>query len=142
MPNNTSDFIPAPAASDNTVVASNGTGSSTASPNVNVSVGAPGLGTTQLILAAVILLVAAGVFYFVRNGIRNALTSARATVEAANFAASLWYVFLLLLTAILVFGLLGGFFKTTAFLIGAAVFVLLFLAVCAVVTSNARKTRK
>jgi hypothetical protein len=98
--------------------------------------------TTGLIIAAAILLVLAIALFFIRSGIKNALTSARVSLDAANFAATLWYAVLLLSSALLVLGLLGGFFQYLAYT-GVAVGVTLAgLIACILVTANARNSRR
>jgi hypothetical protein len=98
--------------------------------------------TTGLIVAGVILLVLAIALFFVRSGIKNALTSARVSLDAANFAATLWYAVLLLSSALLVLGLLGGFFQYLAYTGVAVGVTLVGLIACGLVTANARKSRR
>ena len=100
------DFIPAPASQPTPATTAESQPAS--GPTLNIDTAGAGLGTTQLVIAVAIVLALAAALYFVRGGVKSALVSSRATLDAANLAASAWYVFLLLLSGLVVFGLLGG----------------------------------
>ena len=134
------DFIPAPASQPTPATTAESQPAS--GPTLNIDTAGAGLGTTQLVIAVAIVLALAAALYFVRGGVKSALVSSRATLDAANLAASAWYVFLLLLSGLVVFGLLGGLFNLTAYTAATAGLAVVGLAACGVVTGNARKTRK
>lgn len=102
----------------------------------------PGLTTTQIVIAVAIMVALAGAFLFLRSGIKNALISGKSTLDAANFAATLWYVFLLLLSGMIVVGVFGGFFSIAAYAIVVGGLALVGLIICLIITTNARRTRK
>lgn len=101
-----------------------------------------GLDTTKLILGIAIVLVLAAVLFFVRSGIKNALVSNKASLDAANFAGWSWFLYLLLVLSLVVFGLLGGFFSLLPFAITTGSIAVSGLIACAVIHGNARSTRK
>lgn len=102
----------------------------------------PGMTTTQIVIAVAIMVALAGAFLFLRSGVKNALISGKSTLDAANFAATLWYVFLLLLSGMIVIGVFGGFFSIAAYAIVSGGLALVGLVICLIITANARRTRK
>lgn len=131
------DFIPAPASP-----APPTSGLPSGLPTIPIQVTQVGLDTTKLIIGIVIVLVMALILYFVRGGIKSALVSSKASLDAANFAASSWFVYLLSLIALIVFGLLGGFFGLLVYSISTGSLALVGLIGCLILSANARSTRK
>lgn len=139
------DFIPAPA-SPAAPAASDASQTATTAPAPPAVEPEPTTPTTGsgllLIIALVIVLVLTGVLLFVRSGIKNALISSKVPLDAANFAATLWYGFLLLLSALLSFGLVGGLFATGNYIAVTVGVAVVGLIVCIIATGGAQRRRK
>jgi hypothetical protein len=98
------------------------------------------VGQTELILATVAVLFAAGLLWFLKAAIRRSLIASRATLDRANAAAWVWYIVLLLLVVLVVVGVVAGLFDSMTFLGLTAAVLVIGLAIAANMTSRARRS--
>ena len=95
--------------------------------------GAPGLDGTDAIIGLAILLVLAVAFLFLRGAVRGHLIGVRASPSAAGRAGWALFSFLMSLSVLVVFGLLGNLWPEPAFtaplLLLALVTLVLFVLV-------------
>lgn len=101
---------------------------------------APGIGQTEAILGVVAVLVLAGLLLFLRNAIRKSLIAGRAAIDSANAASWAWYFALLLIGALVVAGVVGGLFASTAFLVTASLASIAGVLIAVTMMSRARRS--
>ena len=98
--------------------------------------GETGLSSTGTVIGVAILLVLAVAIFFVRGAVRSHLIASRASPSAAGSAGWALFAFLMSLSVLIVFGLLGNLWAALAFVlplllllvVTLALFVLLYRA--------------
>ena len=98
--------------------------------------GETGLSSTGMVIGVAILLVLAVAIFFVRGAVRSHLIASRASPSAAGSAGWALFAFLMSLSVLIVFGLLGNLWAALAFVlplllllvVTLALFVLLYRA--------------
>jgi len=123
-----------------------GTSSATAPPDMSPltqAIAPPsGLSGQDWAIAGGVLLLAAVIFFFVKNTVTNSLVKSRAAPDAAQGAGWALFAFLLALTAAAVIGLLGDFWSRLVFLAPGGLLVLATGVLALVMISKASATRR
>jgi hypothetical protein len=89
--------------------------------------GEAGLSSTGTVIGVAILLVLAVAIFFIRGAVRSHLIAGRASPSAAGSAGWALFAFLLSLSVLIVFGLIGNLWVELAFVVPLLVLVLVTL---------------
>ena len=103
--------------------------------------GAPGLGGTDAVIGVAILLVLAAAFLFLRGAVRSHLIAARASPSAAGSTGWALFAFLMALSVLIVFGLLGNLWPELAFTIPLLLLALVTLILFVLLYRSAARGR-
>lgn len=101
-----------------------------------------GMSSNDVVIALAIILVLGIVFFFVRGGIRRHLISERASLSAASTAGWALFAFLMSVTVMVVFGVIGNVFRLIAFVAPMSLLVLATLIIAVVTYRGATRRRR
>ena len=118
-------------------------------PNTTAGTSAPppipfeaGMSSDQIVLAAAIVVLLGIVFLFVRGGVRGHLISRRASLSAASTAGWALFAFLMSVTVLVVFGIVGDTLRLLAFTVPMGALILATLIVAVITFRGATRRRR
>lgn len=103
--------------------------------------GEAGLSSTETVIGVAILLVLGVAIFFVRAAVRSHLIAGRASPSAAGSAGWALFAFLLSLSVLIVFGLIGSLWPVLAFTLPLALLILVTLVLFVVLYRAAAQGR-
>ena len=118
-------------------------------PNATVGASPPppipseaGMSSDGIVLAVAIIVLLGIVCLFVRGGVRSHLISGRAPLSAASTAGWALFAFLMSVTVLVVFGIVGNTFRLLAFTVPMGVLILATLIVAVITFRGATRRRR